>query len=57
MAVALPVYQAVNLTRYVKTWQGYGARAAVIIAFLPLMALTLVVWAAFWIILASFALG
>jgi hypothetical protein len=48
VALALPVFQILNLAAYANTRQGWAAKAATIAAFLPIIALTTACWAMGW---------
>ena len=48
IAVALPVYQILNLVAYANTRQGRAAKIATFVTFLPIIAFTTVCWAAAW---------
>jgi hypothetical protein len=41
----LPIYQIANLVAYAKTRDGWVARVATVVAFLPIMAVTTTLWA------------
>jgi hypothetical protein len=56
IALALPMYQIVNLVTYANTRQGWPAKLATIAAFLPIFALTTVCWAAGWTVALWLAL-
>ena len=48
LALALPVYQILNLVAYANTRRGWAAKAAMIATFLPIIALTTACWAMIW---------
>jgi hypothetical protein len=48
MALALPIYQIANLVAYANTRQGWPAKVATVIVFLPIIAITITCWAAAW---------
>ena len=50
IALALPVYQIVNLATYANTRKGWLAKIATFVVFLPIFAFTTVCWAAIWVI-------
>jgi hypothetical protein len=53
IALALPVYQIANLVAYANTHQGWFAKVATIVVFLPIIALTTAVWAMAWTFVLS----
>jgi hypothetical protein len=50
IALALPIYQTANLTAYAKTREGWPARIATFVVFLPIIAVTTACWGAVWIV-------
>jgi hypothetical protein len=48
IALALPIYQILNLVAYANARQGRAAKIATFITFLPIIAFTTVCWAAAW---------
>jgi hypothetical protein len=50
IALALPIYQILNLATYANTRQGLPAKIATFIVFLPIIAITTACWATAWAI-------
>ena len=53
LAFALPIVQIVNLAAYARTQEGWVARTAVIVSFIPIMVFTTLIWLAAWIATVS----
>jgi hypothetical protein len=50
IAIALPIYQIMNLAAYAKTREGWSAKIATVVLFLPIIAFTTTRWVAAWAI-------